>query len=407
VIRVLVVDDDPAKRAAMRECLSRWRGSVGLQIVEADAIIPAKLALTTTTFDVLFLDIALPLRTGDPTVRRKGGVELLAEVSETSLYRTPTHIAAVTAFPDIFEAIREQFAGMSIGVIKYDAASEDWMIRVGEILDHADAAQIALARAAEEPSYDVVVLTALAEPELSAVKNLEWSWRRVTFAGDPTIYHEGSATRSNGNMSVLAAACPRVGMPAAAALAAKVAALFRPKYLGLVGICAGAVGRTKLGDVVVADPTWDCGSGKWIRESDDRRFLQAPHQLGMEPATREVARQMVTEQEFLNDAYENWTEPRPANVPRLLQGPMASAAAVLADGASMAEVVKQHREVLAVEMEAYGIFAAAESSLEPRPLVFVFKSVVDFADGAKSDEFQEYGAYCSAICLQRFVERYI
>ena len=58
-------------------------------------------------------------------------------------------------------------------------------------------------------------------------------------------------------------------------------------------------------------------------------------------------------------------------------------------------------------METYAIFAAAQESAMPRPTVFTMKSVVDFADDAKDDRYQDYGAYTSAQALAHFVQKYL
>jgi hypothetical protein len=57
-------------------------------------------------------------------------------------------------------------------------------------------------------------------------------------------------------------------------------------------------------------------------------------------------------------------------------------------------------------MEAYGFYyAAAHSGVEPGPRFASIKSVVDFADGQKSDDYQEYGAFMSAKLARWLVER--
>jgi nucleoside phosphorylase len=56
----------------------------------------------------------------------------------------------------------------------------------------------------------------------------------------------------------------------------------------------------------------------------------------------------------------------------------------------------QHRKLLGIEMEAYGVMCAADDLPTPQPRAIVLKGVSDFADSAKSDAFREYAAYVSA-----------
>jgi nucleoside phosphorylase len=88
-------------------------------------------------------------------------------------------------------------------------------------------------------------------------------------------------------------------------------------------------------------------------------------------------------------------------------GPVASGAAVLQNPEIVADVQKQHRKTLGVEMEAYGVFVAAHEAPEPQPRVLAIKSVCDLADEQKSDDFQGYAAYTSARFLRLLVEEYL
>ena len=62
---------------------------------------------------------------------------------------------------------------------------------------------------------------------------------------------------------------------------------------------------------------------------------------------------------------------------------------------------------MGIDMEAYSIFAAAAESILPPPKALVLKSVVDFADPDKNDEFRDYASFTSVRALQEFASRYI
>jgi nucleoside phosphorylase len=85
---------------------------------------------------------------------------------------------------------------------------------------------------------------------------------------------------------------------------------------------------------------------------------------------------------------------------------MASGSAVLADGEVVAEIKTQQRDLCGIEMEAYGVYAAAHAACEPRPLTFALKAVCDFADPDKDDRFQRFAAYTSARTTALLVERF-
>ena len=87
--------------------------------------------------------------------------------------------------------------------------------------------------------------------------------------------------------------------------------------------------------------------------------------------------------------------------------PCASGPIVVGDGKTLTEIgEKQNREVLALEMEAYGVYCAARKASQPRPITFSIKSVCDFADPRKNDAMQNYASYTSAMTTFEFLRRY-
>jgi hypothetical protein len=53
------------------------------------------------------------------------------------------------------------------------------------------------------------------------------------------------------------------------------------------------------------------------------------------------------------------------------------------------------------------LFAAAASADDPAPVAMILKSVCDFADPDKDDDFQAYAAYTSANLLWAFLKQYM
>lgn len=70
-------------------------------------------------------------------------------------------------------------------------------------------------------------------------------------------------------------------------------------------------------------------------------------------------------------------------------GPMASVPAVTARMEEI-DAIKEHaRKIIGIEMESYGMFYAVSNGVYPRPKFCAsFKSVSDFADVAKADDFK-------------------
>lgn len=406
MIRVLLVDDDEERRTQLVDVVSRATAGVPTKIVEANAVVPAKVALSEEAFDILVVDLALPRRSGGDVVG-DGGMQIITALEEDDLLRTPSNIIAITAHDNLHRELAAELATRSVGLLRYDRANDDWRVDLGGILARLVAAKTDQIQQTRSFDTDVAVVCALADPELTSLLRLSWQWRTVRYDYDSTIYHMGAARGRCGALRIVGAAALRKGMPTTAALAGKMIAEFHPRYLAMIGIAAGTPKHTRLGDVLVADPSWDAGSGKWTLENGQIVFQQAPNQLPLHNSVREAVRLLCRDTASLSTIRSEWPGAKPAHELRVILGPLASNAAVIADGVSLDAVARQHREVIGLEMEAYGVFAAGEVACEPRPIVFALKSVVDFGDPEKGDEVREYAAYTSAAVLRVLLERYL
>ena len=75
-------------------------------------------------------------------------------------------------------------------------------------------------------------------------------------------------------------------MTAAALTSLKLISAFRPRYIAMIGIAAGIRGRCQLGDIVVADPGWDWGSGKIAIANAGPSFQNGSYQIGLDSFLR-------------------------------------------------------------------------------------------------------------------------
>ena len=55
-------------------------------------------------------------------------------------------------------------------------------------------------------------------------------------------------------------------------------------------------------------------------------------------------------------------------------------------------------------MEAYGVCAAANIAVELPPKVLILKSVCDFADVEKNDDWQDYASFTSAQLAYKLIQ---
>jgi nucleoside phosphorylase len=118
------------------------------------------------------------------------------------------------------------------------------------------------------------------------------------------------------------------------------------------------------------------------------RHEAAPVQVGLNSFMRGRLGTMAQDTALWDSIRNGWQGKQPDTVLRMHIGPFASGSAVLADKRVTSLIKAQQRKILGVDMEAYGILAAASEAPLPQPSPLVLKSVVDFGDRKKADSHQ-------------------
>jgi nucleoside phosphorylase/CheY-like chemotaxis protein len=400
-MKILIVEDNSEKLRIVAAMLSQLEG---VSIRTAHDAAQAKREMQTTQYDVLILDVAIPKVAGaHPSP--ESGKALLDDIIRRDKFLKPREIIGLTGYSDIASEVGPIFQNDLLTLVYFDPASDGWSTQIKRKLKYLELAS--RAKAIPEYQTDLCVLTALQSPEFTALLRVPWDWEKYEVDRDATTYWKGSyVCRDKQKRTVTAACASRMGIAAAASLASKMIHQFTPRYIAMTGIAAGIEDSCSLGDVLAVDPSWDWGSGKYMVKKKQTLFESAPHQLPLTAFIRSKLQLMSQDSQFFERVRSEWPEERKA-VLRMHLGPVASGAAVLADKSKVDEIREQHRKVLGIEMEAYGVFSAADEAPLPLPQPFVMKSVVDFADSKKGNAEQAYAAYTSARSLAHFVENYL
>jgi nucleoside phosphorylase/CheY-like chemotaxis protein len=403
MLKILLVEDDRNKLRHIVKALRAVPGCRLEDIEETAYANTAKRMLRAKEYDLLILDIAIPERT-DQLPSPEGGIGLLKEIldRDTTYYR-PKHIVGLTAFPEILRTVASRFEEDLWMVIQYDPTSNHWAEQLKRKVQYILLAQ----RSHPIPEYGLHlgIITAVQAPELATVLDtIPWNWTSAQIPSDASNYSTGSFHKDGEKRKVVAVSAPRMGMAAASIASMKLIMSFRPRYLAMVGIAAGVKGRCQIGDIVVADPSWDWGSGKIAAAG---RFQQSPHQISLDSFVRSKLALMAQDTATLDSIRRDWKGSSIDQVLRMHVGPAASGSAVLADKKTTSRIVKQHRKLLAIEMETYGVYVAAQEAPLPQPKAFSMKSICDYADSRKNDDYQKYASFTSAQALRVFVEKYL
>lgn len=259
------------------------------------------------------------------------------------------------------------------------------------------------ASAAGSP-FDIAIVCALHDPELSAVLSLSKCIRGPLLSGDPQTYYSTTwPTRKRTALRVVVAAPNQMGLTAAGVLAAKMVLQFQPRLVAMVGVAAGTkTGTQGFGDVLVPEHTFDYGSGKSIRKGKRVALLASPNPLPINAKLLGRLKEWQRERTGLDGIARGWKAAKPTSRIELHTGPMFSSPTVLQTATPIHEVMQQWRKLAGVEMEAHAVHRACNDTIDPPPLFLCAKSICDFAEG-KNDDWQHYAAFTAAHFLQRFV----
>jgi nucleoside phosphorylase len=396
MFKVMIVDDSERKRHKIRGIIEPLGSSNSVNILEVTSVNEAIVALEHTQYDLVVLDIHLPLRKEDSPKKDGGKILLETIYKQGGRLKRPGKIVGLTEYDDLHLELLDIFASQGVQLILYSDQSDNWTVALANILSY----EIGIGSDGRDAyGVDICIVTALKDIEFQAVLQLQADWVNEPVQGDDTQYFRGTFSRGSKKRSVIAASAIEMGMSAAACLAMKMIYTFKPRYLCMCGITAGI--GLKFGDVVIAEQCWDYGSGKFITKTTGSvSFEPAPKYVNMSDNVKEkISIFVATRKEAISAIQGRWTGNPIETALNVTLGPMASGAAVV-ENEEMVSAIKEHnRKVAAVEMEAYGIFMAARLAPKPSPEVIVAKAVCDFGIPPKTNDYQRYAAFTSSQVL--------
>jgi len=405
MIRIIVVEDEQEKRRLVTAALLECEGVTLENISLVSDAYEAKKLISQHKFDLLILDINIPKRP-DEQITVGGGLDVLSFIRSNVRAIPPTYVIGLTAYPDGAAVAQSAFSMPLWKLLVFSFANNTWSSSIKEAINYL--------KSTSGPPYfndgttyhcDVGIIVALEGEELDGIRRLPFDWKEFRIPHDASRYLTGTVGAPTRNLSVVAVASPRMGLTPTAVTATKLISSFRPRLLAMTGICAGVRGRCELGDILVADPCFDWGGGKWAYDkvSAVQRFQPAAYQWRLNESVRSTVRAAGDDVVLMRSIHDSFVGKKPAAPPKVVIDAMASGAAVLQSQQSMQDVRAQHKNLVGIEMESYAVFCAAAYSSAPQPQVLSLKSVCDFGDDQKSDDFHEYAVFTSSEFLRRLL----
>lgn len=401
-LRCLIVDDDTGKSARVHDLLALELGATSVDITTAGSANAAIEALRKSDFDLMLVDLMLPMRNGENAIS-DGGERLLRQVARGTELRRPSFIIGLTAFSELAANSQAAFHSHGWALVQYSPESSDWEGSVVNQCRHIKEVKRRIQQRRDESRADLCIVTALSDIELQAVFRAFPALSSTVIEGDSSRYAEGTVDCGSRTLRLVACACPEMGNAASASLTTKMIWEFNPKVILLVGICAGI--SAEIGDIAVAEVVLHYESGKWTEgEGGESVFKPEPRYRTSSGSLLEAIRRYKLQHDAeIRGIPSSWPVNTGLKAPTVCIGPVASGAAVIENRTIVSDLKYRDRKLVALEMESYGVYLAASHCRTTSPEFAMIKAVCDRAVPPKNDKYQEYAGFLSAEFARRFV----
>lgn len=410
MINILIVEDNPHKLDTVLKLLKDDLLIGSEYIDSASDIKSAKRLLMAKFYDLLILDLVLPLEIGDEATPEKG-VRFLNDINSNDRLNPPIHIIGLTERDDLTEKFDENFHTNLWHLINYKADEVNWQDKLKNVTNHLISTRKSFfEKYQKELTCDIAIITALNSPEFDHVLNISKTWKPIELDGDATKYHTTIFEKNGKQLKIVAACADQMGMTATANLTTKICLTFKPKHIFMSGICAGLKERElNFGDILIAEQSWDYGSGKMkdvIHDGtvQDIKFEPDPKPIPLCPDLKAKINNFLRKDAIRLKIQADWKGGNKSTFALQAKlGPIASGSYVISSDTILQDIKSHQRKLLGVEMEAYGLYYAAENSPNQYTKPIMIKSVSDFGDSSKNDGYQEYAAYTSSQFIYQFI----
>jgi nucleoside phosphorylase len=365
-MKIMIIEDDERKK---REIASHLR----ISGVEESEIIVAR---SMTDFasqlhadiGLFIIDLNIPsLDDGAASLNGRAILESIVKADKQNAL-----LLAISSYPNEFPALRDFFE--SHGCILADFTNKTlWKSALNHLLIQLQ----------KNLTFDFLIFCALPE-ERNPYATLVEGEHLVRSGID---CYDFDLNGRRGSVILL----PRMGLVNAAITAGLCVDRFKPKVVGMSGICGGFEGRASVGQLFVSSLAYEYQSGKWSSDG----FLQEPYQVATDHIALTKLKAIISTDGLISTLETGFTGTRPAEPHKPELGIFTSGSAVIADQRFIDQIKTIHRKVNALDMEVFAIHRAAELSAS-RPVCICAKTVVDLCNQAKHDDLHAYGSYISA-----------
>ena len=408
-MKVLIVEDDNIKAQQVKNAITKGTGVNKENVDVVPGINEAIKKLFIEKYQFMIVDMCIPNVYGDK-IEEDGGLQLIKSISQDHRMLKPADIIVLTAREEMINKYKDKIEKESFNMIAYDSSSEEWKQKIRDRLAYILSYDNSPDKK-RDYMYYVAIITAV-PVEKEAVRNLSNNWKLKSVEGDSALYYETEWKCKGEIKKIIMTSLTQMGMVAAATLTTKVIYNFAPRYIIMPGIAGGVKGEYEFGDIILPREVKDYCSGKYTTPINGAEIAKLNPLNYFVPSAASISTDAdiinLASQDFskiLGIIHNKWPQNAKYRIPNLRTGYMASGDSVVQNEAVIDIMIKNHlRQADGLDMEAYGVYYAAQQAVMPKPIPICMKAISDFADKKKSDEHQAYAAYISAQFTKYFVQ---
>ena len=410
MIKVLVMDDTPEKLEKIKSVLKERCLLKEDDVTTAVSINGGRRLLSENIYDLLILDLVMPVADGEE-VREEGQSEtFINEMSRIGRLNKPIYIIALTQYEQKIEELRETYAKKLWKLIHYDLKETDWEDILQEAVDSIIVAKNQLVEAIKkDTTYDVGILCALGEEFEQMKIAVSSNWIHLTETNAPfELYSTQVRTEYGHTIRIVGCCCNAAGMQSTSVAASYLYSRFSVPLVIMTGFCAGfKVDGVNYGDLFIAESEYDYGSGKLVKKEDEQKLKPEPKQIPCPYSLIGKIRAFISEEDMESKLYNELKRVNllleEMSVPKIHVQPGACGSYVVGDEAFMNRLLEEsNRKLRGLDMEGYGLYMAGH--MLNREFVLI-KGIADYADSSKGDKFHKTCSYGSAWFVAQYIKK--
>jgi len=407
------MDDTPEKTAKIKSVLKERCLLNEEEIDWAGSINSGRRKLASSGYDLLILDLVMPINEGEEVGAQGNSETFIDELSRVGRLNKPTYIIALTQYEEKVEKHKQSYNKKLWKLIHYDLKETDWEDILQEAVDTIVVTKKQLLKSMEdERHYDVGILCALPEEFEQMKLAFGNQWSSVPSEGLPYLLYATQIRTEYGHTIKVVACCNNVpGMQAAAITASFLLSRFDLGTLFMTGFCAGFKKKDasdiNYGDIFIADSEYDYGSGKLVKKENGQVVIPEPRQLPFSYDILSKVNDYISEQVAASKLFAELKRVgllvEGMDVPNIHVGPGACGSYVVGDESFMKQLVNEdNRNLKGLDMEGYGLYLAGHMLNKTCVLV---KGIADFGDENKNDKYHKVCSYASAWFVMHFIKK--